>query len=124
MRVLAPLPAAAVDEAVSRFIDGRAGDGSGWAPTLVELKREADAIAGESGASTPDARDDAARMASIRQRLGDTPTFVGRHDPAWAEWQAHLLACGQPRPPPIQTINGFGNYFAAARPPSAKRSAG
>jgi hypothetical protein len=109
LRVLGPLPADALDEAVSRFIDGRAGDGSGWAPTLVEIKREAEAIRASSA------------VVAIRRRSGERTVFVGLHDPGWAAWEAWSRSQGERMPPPIQTINGFGSYFRSALPPETSQ---
>lgn len=120
LRVLGPLPADALDEAVSRFIDGRAGDGSGWAPTLVEIRREVEAILGAAGVTREGGADE--RRAAINRRVGDTPTFVGRHDPGWSEWEAWSRTHGEPMPPPIQTISGYGNYFRSALPPGETRN--
>lgn len=112
LRVLGPLPSDALDEAVSRFIDGRAGDGSGWAPTLVEIKREAEAIRASSA------------VVAIRRRSGERTVFVGRHDPGWAAWADWCKACGEVMPPAIQTIKGYGSYFRSELPPTEQRGAG
>jgi hypothetical protein len=122
MRVLGALPSDALEEAVSRFIDGRAGDGSGWAPTLVEIRREVDAICAASGVNRDGSLDE--ERAALRRRVGERPVFVGRHDPGWAAWEAWSRSQGERMPQPIQTINGFGSYFRAALPPETRRRAG
>lgn len=123
MRCLAPLPAADVDEAVTRWIDGVAGPGDGWAPTLTELLLEAQRVGAERGRARPGGGN-TTDAAATRRRVGETPTFVGCHDPGWAAWKAWSRQNGEPMPPPIQTINGYGNYFRSALPPGAERSAG
>lgn len=120
MRCLAPLPAADVDEAVTRWIDGVAGPGDGWAPTLTELLLEAQRVGAEHSCARPGGGC-ASVAAGVRRRVGGTPTFVGRHDPGWAAWEAWARRSGETMPPPIQTINGFGSYFRSALPPETSQ---
>jgi len=117
VRVLGDLPDDALQEAVSRCIDGRAGDGTGWAPTLVELKRVAEEVVSER-AATDAHSDDAVRRAAIRSCMGNRPVFVKRDSPQWDRWQEWLKANNYAPMRPMQTINGFGNYTRSVEPPA------